>query len=53
MADPSSTTISVKKKTLKRLHGMKPHPKCTHSDTIEHLMDCFDKKKVNQHGTSQ
>lgn len=46
MADPSSTTIAVKKTVLKRLHKLKPHPKCTHADTIAMLIDSYDKKQV-------
>lgn len=50
MAESSSTTIKIKKKTVNRLAKLKPHPKCTHSDTIEFLIDSHDKKQVKLDG---
>lgn len=46
MAKGSATTIKVKDSVLKRLAKMKPHPKCTHSDTIIMLLDFYDEKQV-------
>lgn len=50
MTEEAQTTVRLKQILLKKLHKYKPHPRCTHGDTIEMLIDSYEKKQVKSHG---
>lgn len=46
MAKEDWTTIAIKKKTVKRLNSRKAHPRQTHTEVINLMLDATDKRQV-------